>query len=76
MQIIADELRFVFTNYSEKVLAEIEKQAQPAHEYFFKQQADSHTDTPYTTIGHRDLSITNVMLKNGTSEIFNEKFSV
>lgn len=65
MQKITDELRFVLTNYSEKVLATMEQQQKSGATYLLKTDPDDHT--PYTSIGHRDLWIMNVMFKNGNS---------
>lgn len=65
MQVIIDELPSVFTNYSEKVLTEIKQLHEPSVVYLLKTDPDDHT--PFTTIGHDDLWITNIMINKGTS---------
>lgn len=65
MQVIVDELPSVFTNYSEKVLTAIKQLHEPSVAYLLKTDPDDHT--PFTTIGHDDLWITNIMINKGTS---------
>lgn len=68
LQNIIDELHSVVTNYSEKVLRTIEEQQTPGAAYVLKK--DPYDHTPYTTIAHRDLWVTNVMFKYGTTLLF------
>lgn len=68
MQIVTNYLRSVHGIYPEKVLEAIEQQCVVGMEYILKSSyGDQSNDTPFTTITHHDLWITNFMIKKGTS---------
>lgn len=62
-QIVIAELHPVLKNYSEKVFEAIEQQHEPGMAYLTKR--DPADQTPFTTICHGDLWITNIMIKKG-----------
>lgn len=70
LQIVTNYLRSVHGIYPEKVLAAIEQQCVVCMEYILKSSdGDQSNDTPFTTITHHDLWITNFMIKkDGTGE--------
>lgn len=66
-QILINDLRSVHGNYSEEVLAAIEEQFDVGLEYLLKSSNyDPADDTPFTTVTHHDLYLSNLMIKKGT----------